>query len=119
MRLALAMRPPACANGTYSVRVIGRTCDTRSSRASSIEMMCGIGLKVASLTCPDRGRLFPRLLHEMTELGQDQFFDRQPHSGFPSGQRYDNVPGGNAGGPPAHQRDRTHLLVTANSQQCT
>src|SRR3954451_6802582 len=108
---AAATRPPASSSGTRSMRAIGRTDASNRRRASSSEIV-----EVKGLIATRRVSL-ARLLHEMSELRDQQPLHREPHRRFRSGQRDDDVPGGDAGAGAAHHRRGSDLLEAEHAKE--
>src|SRR3954469_18959224 len=125
-----ATRPPASSSRTRSVRVIGRTAASRRRRASSSEIVATKGRTRAgalslSMTArrPEtndalRPSASPRcLLHQVAEFRNQQTLHGQADRGLRSGQRDDDVSGGDAGTGAAHHRGGTDLFVAEHPEQ--
>src|SRR5580704_142542 len=90
MTSAAATRPAASSRRARSVRAIGRTAASSRRRASSSEIVEENG----RITL---GRSSRGLLDEMSQLGNQQPLQREPHRGLGPWQRDDDVARNDAG----------------------
>src|ERR1700680_2095681 len=111
---AATTRPMLSEMWICSVRVMGRTSPSSRRRASSRDI---VEVKGRIRTVRLSPALFRRLLHEMSELGDHQFFHREPHGSRGSGQRHDDAAGDEAGAGARHHRRRTDFLVAEHPEQ--